>query len=110
LNNQIQVIDLLNEDEILKYSGHLNSRYLVDVKIHENKYNNKKYLISGSEDDTIAIWDVERGGECNKINISGMSDTNQIINCLSVNDENIIAYSGFPDIDNSISLLSIKIS
>ena len=102
----------MNEDEIIKYTGHQNSRYLVDVRIYENKLNDKKYLISGSEDDTIAIWDVEKGGECNKINLFGieMTDCNKVINCLTINDENIIAYSGFQDSDNSISLLSMNIS
>jgi WD40 repeat protein len=110
LNNQMQVIDLLSEDEVIKYTGHTNSRYLVDIVLFEESRSGKKYLISGSEDQCIAFWDVEKGGDCAKYNIGGMRDDKHIVNCVSVNNKNILAYSSFPDSSNSISLLSLNMS
>jgi WD40 repeat protein len=105
LNNQMQVINLIDEEEVLKYTGHTNSKYLVDIALMEN--NNRKYLISGSEDDNIALWDIEMANECVKI---PAGTTGQNINCLSCNKGGILAYSGFPDPTNYLNLISLSIN
>jgi WD40 repeat protein len=102
----MQVINLLNEEEVLKYTGNQNSKFLVDVNMFEN--GDKKYLLSGSEDDCIAIWDVETGGDCSKLKI-GNTQSQIIINSVTSNKSGVIAYAGFPDNLNKIGMLSLNI-
>jgi WD40 repeat protein len=96
---------MLTEDELLKYTGNNNSKFLVDISVFEN--NGRKYLLSGSEDDCIAIWDIERGGDCFKIpaNTGG-----QNINSVAANRDGVIAYAGFPDTANMLHLTSLNIN
>jgi WD40 repeat protein len=105
LNNQLQVINLLTEDEVVKYTGNVNSKHLVDVAIFDK--NERKYLLTGSEDDSIGLWDIEKGGDCKKV-ITGTSG--QTINSLASSRDGVIAYSGFPDNENNLTLFSLGIN
>jgi WD40 repeat protein len=89
LNNQIQVLDLNKDEEVIKFSGHVNSNYLVDLHVFEQ--DDKVYLISGSEDGCLYVWNVE-GGEAKKIPIE---DNNCTMNCITMNKSGILATAGF---------------
>ena len=82
------------EDELVKFTGHINNSYLLDTTIVEKDDNT--YLLSGSEDGTIHIWNVENGVG-NKVPIG---DNNMIFNCLTSNKKGIFASSAFPTNNN----------
>ena len=89
LNNQIMLINLQTEEEILRYSGHSNTKYILDFDIvtknksdkseylkkvdNFNNYYSKKsarkfysdelFLISGSEDGKIYNWNLQNPEE-----------------------------------------------
>jgi len=101
LNSQIQVMNVNTEEELIKFTGHVNNSYLLDNTILENEDNT--YLISGSEDGSIHIWNVESGAG-NKIQIG---DNSMILNCLTSNKKGIFAAAGFPT-NNNIQFFRIN--
>jgi WD40 repeat protein len=101
LNNQIQINDLIEEEEVIKYTGHANSTHLVDLCLIKDP-SDESYLISGSEDGCIYYWNIQES-EGQKVKINTLTD-NQIINCISTNNNGILACSGYPNDDNNIYL------
>jgi WD40 repeat protein len=91
LNNQIQVLDLNKDEEVIKFSGHVNSNFLVDLQVYEN--DNNVYLISGSEDGYLYLWNVEgQNLEPKKFQVEESTCT---INCITMNKSGILATAGF---------------
>jgi len=112
LNNQIQIINLLDEEEMIKYSGHANSGHLVDLCFISDQSMDieNTYLVSGSEDGRFYYWDVQES-EGKSIKLEGVIDDdneigkeNAIVNSISTNNNGIIACSAYPKGDNSILL------
>lgn len=111
LNSQIQIINLLDEEEMIKYTGHVNSGHLVDTCFIKDKDmdSDSTYLLSGSEDGQFYYWDVQEA-EGKSVRYEGIVDEydtskdNIIVNCLSTNNNGNIACSAFPKGDNSILL------
>jgi len=111
LNNQIQIINILDEEEVIKFIGHANSGHLVDLCFVNNNSmddeNGKTFLISGSEDGKFYYWDVMES-EGRHINMEGYLDGNHeenqslIVNCISSNNNGLVACAGYPKSDNNI--------
>lgn len=100
LNNQIQVLDLINEQEVSKYTGHKNCTHLLDMKIMT--LNDDILLLSGSEDNKVYIWNVEEGSEFKCFNVDEQNSNERILNCLSLsNSSNLMATSSFINNDPS---------
>jgi WD40 repeat protein len=107
LNSQIQIINLLDEEEMIKYTGHVNSGHLVDNCFVNNIdiETENTYLVSGSEDGKLCYWDVqESDAKC--VRLEGISDENEkeniIVNCISSNNNGLIACSSYPRGHNSV--------
>ncbi len=118
INGQIQLINLINEEEIIRFQGHSNKNYLLDYDIlykasekdylseynltdysfskrSNSKYNfDEIYLISGSEDGLLYIWDFENSANTMTAETNKDTDITCIFS-LSVNaDCSLIAYGG----------------
>lgn len=105
-------MDLTKEQEIIKYTGHLNSQHLVDQCLIEDSRNGSIYLISGSEDGSIYKWNVEEGGEGSRIDvISNFSDyplaEQVVVNCVASNKKGVLVSAGYPNTDNNINFYSL---
>lgn len=98
------MIKLKNEEEILKYYGHSNSRILLDIDYFE--YNGNNILISGTEDGQIAYWDMTSGGQCEFITFPDISNE-KCINTISCNTNGLIAFASTPDENNYINILQL---
>lgn len=106
LNNQIQIMDIINEEEVQRFNGHLNSNYLVDVELFSG--NNKHIIISGSEDGNICLWDMENPSEPHRLPSDMLNNPEgNIVNCLDINKAGLMATSCFPYSDNSINLIQM---
>lgn len=100
LNSQIQVVDLKSEEEILRFTGHQNTNYLLDFDfatkftnhsveaiqtldriegdetLDYNKLSLKRYLsesmtlLAGSEDGNIHVWDFSQPESTCKYNLN----------------------------------------
>ena len=108
LNNQIQVLDLINEQEVTKYTGHKNCQYLLDMKILTTS-NDDILIISGSEDNKVYVWNVEDGIEFTSFYVDEGISQDRILNCLSLSSfSNLLATSSFinNDITNTIEITS----
>lgn len=106
LNNRIQILDYNNEAEFCRYEGHTNEKMLVDYEIFNRHYS--PYLISGSEDGCVYIWDMideklDKKVEFNNSNCSmevdkdnDLNNKKAFINSLSVNcdEESFICSNG----------------
>ncbi len=92
LNNQIQVVNLYEDEEVIKYSGHQHSTYLLDTEIMQ--FEQDRFLISGSEDYAFYIWDVATAN-CQRKDMEVKN-----LNCLATNNNGVICASGFPDQNN----------
>lgn len=100
LNNQIVIMDLIKEEEILKYSGNNSKSNLIDTCLFIDCYNSDKMILaSGSEDGNICFWNALEGGECSKI---AVFSSEKVVNCISANKNNKIACAAFADADNQI--------
>lgn len=62
-NNQIQIIDLITEEEVKRFTGHKHSNYLIDLcfycKEDHDGNNDNYFVVSGSEDGAIYSWNIE---------------------------------------------------
>jgi WD40 repeat protein len=105
LNNQIQVIDIIKEEEIAKFTGHVHSRFLMDISTYYTNTEEKAFIFTGSEDGHIYYWNVEEDDICYKLKTNFLENTS--INCMSHNNADLIICSGFPDIKNSINVIKI---
>jgi WD40 repeat protein len=95
LNNQIQVLDLINEIEVSKYTGHNNCQYLVDMKILITSKDDI-LLLSGSEDNKVYVWNVEDGLDYHSFSVDQERSTERILNCLSLSSSSdLLATSSF---------------
>jgi hypothetical protein len=96
---------------------------LIDQCIIKNEDENF-YLLSGSEDGNIYMWNVEDDAEdVNKLshsnsnknllsydlnnNINSNNGSKIIINSIGSNNHGVIAAAGFPDINNNINFLKL---
>ena len=111
-NDNLNIINVINEKEIKKFSGHKHKKFLVDCGIYYDNNNNKNYIISGDEDGFLCCWDIKENNEnpYKKKIIEGE-------NCLSVLDiyndysnsnNNIIACAVNGDKTNSIYITKLK--
>jgi WD40 repeat protein len=100
MNSQIQVMDLHKEEEVMKYTGHMNSNVLLDNTIVN--YKGETYLISGSEDGNLYLWNVNESQPLKKQIYS------HTINCLGINNNGVLATAGFPDLNQSIKIYKLN--
>lgn len=101
MNNQIQILNVLTEEEINRYTGHSNSRYIIDNCIYYSQYHDKNILISGSEEGKLHAWDMLEDQLLSSYDVD-FSNENVSINNLTLNNNGLLAASGFPDYDNII--------
>jgi len=97
MNNQIQILDLFKEEEIIKYTGHESSNYLIDQCLFTDD-NINTFLISGSEDTYLYRWNVLEGGEGTKIGKLRQfySNDHTIVNSLDINKNGVLATAAYP--------------
>ena len=105
-------MDVLSEEEINRYTGHTNSKFLIDSFFYKDGETGKNILISGSEDGNIYSWDIlNEKNYCkfypfespllnNEVNTN--TNTNSSSICLSINSKGLLVTSGFPDNDSLI--------
>lgn len=104
LNNQIQIIDITTEEEVKRFCGHVNSQRLVDVSYHYDSYSDKVFILSGSEDGNVCIWDLDDdNSQCQRIQI--FNSPNAVVNTFTLSKSGILCVSGYPDEDNKIYCL-----
>ncbi len=102
LNNQIQIINVLTEEEINRYTGHSNSRFIMDSCIYNNNFYDKTLLISGSEDGAIYAWDIYDDKVAHSFKVDYLTSENTSINNVTINENGLLAASGFPEYDNLV--------
>ena len=109
LNSQIQVFDIKNEQEVIKYNGHSNVQHLLDMKIFDAP-NGESYLISGSENNRLYMWNAEDGTDYKSFMINNDNSTYKAVNCLSLSaGNNLLATSSFTN-DYNYSTIDISAS
>jgi WD40 repeat protein len=101
------VLDLINEIEVSKYTGHKNCQYLLDMKMLTTSKDDI-LLLSGSEDNKVYVWNVEDGMDFQSFYVNQERSTDRILNCLSLSSSsNLLATSSF---SNTYTTNSIEIS
>ena len=121
-NSTLEIMDIINEVQIKKFTGHKHNNYYTDCCIY-TYYNEKgkqnDLIFTGDEECNLCFYNVrDEGGKCNKIclkdNIKVDNNNKQplVVNCLDIfksdNDkikDNIIACSIMGDLNNSVLLL-----
>ena len=111
-DNNLNVINVVNEMEIKKFSGCKHKKYLVDCGVYYDGNNNKNYIISGDEEGYLCCWDIKENSEnpYKKKIIEGENCLNvlDIYNDFSNSDNNIIACAINGDKTNSIYITKLK--
>ena len=92
-------MDVLTEEEINRYTGHTNLRYIVDNCIYNNKFYDKNILISGSEDGAVYTWDLLDDKLTHSFKVDFLSSENTTINNVTINENGLLAVSGYPEFD-----------
>ena len=121
-NSTLEIMDIINEVQVKKFTGHKHNNYYTDCCIY-TYYNEKgkqnDLIFTGDEECNLCFYNVrDEGGKCNKIclkdNIKVDNNNKQplVVNCLDIfksdNDkikDNIIACSIMGDLNNSVLLL-----
>ena len=111
-DNNLNVINVVNEMEIKKFSGCKHKKYLVDCGVFYDGNNNKNYIISGDEEGYLCCWDIKENSEnpYKKKIIEGENCLSvlDIYNDFSNSDNNIIACAINGDKTNSIYITKLK--
>ena len=99
-SDQIDIVDIVTEEEIKKFSGYKHTNYLVDCCLYKNK-EGKYNVLSGDEDGYLCSWDVKGNGLPKKVKVNESSS--MIINALDTTKD-LVAVAGFNDKSNSVYL------
>jgi WD40 repeat protein len=103
----MQIVNIIKEEEIVKkYSGHQNTKNLVDLTFF-TKDEQEVYILSGSEDGSICMWNTQEEGKCIK---NQVLENSTVINAISVNKNGLISYNGYTDTDETNSIYFEKIN
>ena len=120
-NSSLEIMDIVNEEQIKKFSGHKHCNYFTDCCLY-TYFNDKKQndlIFTGDEECNLCFYNVRDDGEkCNKIPLKDnikIDNNNKlplVVNCLDIYNssdnnikENIIACSIFGDLNNSVLLM-----
>ncbi len=74
----------------------------MDNCIYYDKFYDKNILISGSEDGSIFAWDLLDDKLTHNFKVENLISENTSINNVTINENGILAISGFPEYDNII--------
>lgn len=74
----------------------------MDNCIYNDKYDDKTLLISGSEDGAIYIWDIFDDKLAHSFKVDYLASENTSINNVTINENGLLAVSGFPRYDNLV--------
>ena len=121
-NSSLEIMDIINEVQVKKFTGHKHNNYCTDCCIYTYFNKNNKpndIILTGDEECNLCYYNVrEEGAKCNKIclkdniKIDNNNKLPLVVNCLDIfknnNDKNIdsiIACSIMGDLNNSVLLL-----
>ena len=121
-NSSLEIMDIINEEQVKKFTGHKHRNYCTDCSIYTYFIDNNKQndlVFTGDEECNLCYYNVrEDGGKCNKIclkdniKIDNNNKLPLVVNCLDIykgksnsNEDNIIACSIMGDLNNSVLLL-----
>jgi WD40 repeat protein len=111
-NNNLNIINVVNEKEIKKFSGHKHKKFLIDCGIYYDVNNNKNYIFSGDEDGFLCCWNCKENNEnpFKKKIIEGENCLSvlDVYNDFSNSDNNIVACGLNGDKNNSIYVTKLK--
>jgi len=74
----------------------------MDNCIYHDKFNSKSLLVSGSEDASIYIWDIYDDKPIHRFKVDDLESENTNINNITINEDGLLAISGFPEYDNVV--------
>lgn len=97
-NSQIEIIDIVSEEEIKKFTGHKHCNYLVDCDYYRSR-NGKFYVVSGDEEGMMWNWEVKG----TKKKCVTVGEGNMVVNALDTT-EGLVAVSGVNDVNNAVYL------
>ena len=126
-NSSLEIMDVVNEVQIKKFSGHKHCNYCTDCCLYTYEERGKRndLIFTGDEEGNICYYNVRmEGTKCNKISLkdkikcdnndinstNANNKTTTVVNCLDILKSNekqndIIACSVMGDLNNSILLL-----
>ena len=127
-NSSFEIMDVVNEEQIKKFSGHKHLNYCIDCCFYSYEKRGKRndFIITGDEEGNFCFYNVrEDGTKCNKMSLKdkikidneiNINNTNKmpiVVNCLDIAknkdnynfENNIIACSVMGDLNNSVLLL-----
>ena len=111
-NNNLNIINVVNEKEIKKFSGHKHKKFLIDCGVYYDVNNNKNYIFSGDEDGFLCCWNCKENNEnpFKKKIIEGENCLSvlDVYNDFSNSDNNIVACGLNGDKNNSIYVTKLK--
>lgn len=123
-NSSLEILDIVNEVQIKKFTGHTHLNYCTDCcsYCYFEKNKQKDLIFTGDEECNLCFYNArEPGDNCQKISLMNYikKDNNSkiplVVNCLDIyNDEqegknNIIACSVMGDLNNSVLLFKQKV-
>lgn len=74
----------------------------MDNCIYNDKHCDKTLLISGSEDGGIYAWDIYDDNLAHSFKVDHLASENTFINNVTINENGLLAVSGFPEYDNLV--------
>ena len=102
-NDNLEIMDIVKEEEIKKFTGCSHKNYLIDTCLYKNSKNDKFYILSGDEEGNFCSWDVkDKNSNCKKVRICNKEEehNNLISNTMDV-------YNDYDNSDNSLIACSV---